>query len=76
MGHRNTRRKPQVQQFQVLRIIREHKSEEKASCLGKGELQTPKLGPLETYSQINQMTAGCCIDHLNRQRLPEKWSTT
>ena len=52
MGHRNTRRKSQVQEFQRLRIIREHKSKEKASCLGKSELQTQRIGPLETYCQI------------------------
>src|SRR5580693_6332128 len=39
IGRCNTRRKSQVQDFQRLRIIREHKSEEKASCLGKSELQ-------------------------------------
>jgi len=35
-----------------LRIIREHKSKEKASCLGKSELQPQRIGPLETYCQI------------------------
>ena len=39
MGRCNTRSEPQVQEFQGLRIIREHKSKEKASCLGKSELQ-------------------------------------
>ena len=39
IGRCNTRRKSQVQEFQGLRIIREHKSKEKASCLGKSELQ-------------------------------------
>jgi len=38
MGRRNTRRKSQVHEFR-LRIICEHKSKEKASCLGKSELQ-------------------------------------
>ena len=52
MGRRNTREEAQVQEFQGLRIIRKHKSEEKASCLGKGELQNPGIGPLETYCQI------------------------
>jgi len=52
MGRRNTRRKSQVQEFQGLRIIREHKSKEKASCLGKSELQPQSIGPLETYCQI------------------------
>ena len=44
--------RPQVQEFQRLRIIREHKSKEKASCLGKSELQSQSIGPLETYCQI------------------------
>jgi hypothetical protein len=39
IGRCNTRSEPQVQEFQGLRIIRERKSKEKASCLGKSELQ-------------------------------------
>jgi hypothetical protein len=53
MGRRNTRRKSQVQEFQGLRTIREHKSKEKASCLGKRELQPQRLGPLETIAILN-----------------------
>lgn len=52
MGRRNTRTESQVQEFQGLKIIRGHKSEEKASCLGKTELQPQRIGPLETYRQI------------------------
>lgn len=51
MGRRNTRTESQVQEFQGLKIIRRHKSEEKASCLRKTELQPQRIGPLETYRQ-------------------------
>ena len=53
MGRRNTRRNSQVQEFQRLRIIREHKSKEKASCLGKSELQPKTIGPLERIARSN-----------------------
>ncbi|MGB9506501.1 MAG: hypothetical protein WBQ91_09950, partial [Candidatus Acidiferrum sp.] len=52
IGRRNTRRKSHLQEFQRLRIIREHKIKEKASCLGKSGLQPQGIGPLETYCQI------------------------
>ena len=52
----NTRSEPQVQKFQRAKeVIREHKSREKASCLGKSgkHTQPRRIGPLETYCQIN-----------------------
>jgi hypothetical protein len=52
MGPRNARTESQVQEFQGLKIIRGHKSEETASCLRKTELQPQRIGPLETYRQI------------------------
>ena len=45
MGRRNTRRKSQVLEFQGLRIVRKDKCKEKASCLGKSELQPQGLVP-------------------------------
>ena len=66
MGRRNTGAKSQVQEFQRLRIIRKHKSKEKASCLGKNELRPQGIGPLKTQRQI-KWREGCCIDCLNRQ---------
>jgi hypothetical protein len=36
-----------------LRIIREHKSKETASCLGKSELQPQRIGPLERIARSN-----------------------
>ncbi len=53
MGRRNTGRKSQVHEFQSLRIIREHKSKETASCLGKSELQPQRIGPLECIARSN-----------------------
>ena len=52
MGRRNTSRKSQVLESQGLRVVHEHKSKEKASCLGKSELQPRRIVPLETYCQV------------------------
>ena len=53
IGRCNTRRKSQVQEFQGLRIIREHKSKEKASCLGKSELQPKGSVRLKRIARSN-----------------------
>jgi len=53
MGRRNTREKFQAHEFRSLRIIREHKSKEKASCLGKGELQPKESVRLKRIASSN-----------------------
>jgi len=52
MGRRNASPKSQVQAFQRLRITRKHESKEKASYIGKNELQPQGMGRLETSCQI------------------------
>ena len=52
-GRRNTRTTVPSPGIPKASNVREHKCKEKASCLGKIELQTPKDGPFETYCQIN-----------------------
>jgi hypothetical protein len=49
----NTRSEPQVQEFKELRLSREHKSKEKASCLGKGELQPKGSVRLKRIARSN-----------------------
>jgi hypothetical protein len=53
IGRCNTRSDPQVQEFQGLRMIREHKSKEKASCLGKSELQPEGSFRLKRLARSN-----------------------
>jgi hypothetical protein len=53
MGRRNTRTKSQVQEFKWLRVVREHKCEEKAFCLGKSELRPQRIGPQKRIVRSN-----------------------
>jgi len=55
-GRRNTRTKPQVQEFKWLRVAPERKCKEKAFCLSKSELRPQMIGPQKRIVRSNDQT--------------------
>src|SRR5277367_3884207 len=71
MGRRNTQLEPNLQWKQRLKSLARVRSAGTLLRLGFDQVQRKQMGS-SGEALSNQRTGWCCIDRLNRQRLPDK----